>query len=303
MKKIIIDTNILKKEKIQKIMSSKIKDKCGKNIKLYISEVILKQRLLPLYHSKYIQDYDYYVDFIKTYCEKDIIDAASEIVKRELKNEFSKTSMYSKYKTSDIQFLNSPNNKIHTYDVEPQNNIKISAANNYKSFIKEIINEIANLKSNEDWKQYCYKFIYKYEFAVSQLTQFIEAHDKYNKGIFMELVKLWWKYATIAGTLRFFKFPNADNKAVDIVKNNNIPQNSFLHYQFRADDFIMDYCLVQNKKIDYDAPNDIIYISCMKDFDILLSDDTKFMKECFEELYPNKNKQILTLKEFLKRYG
>lgn len=28
MKKIIIDTNILKKEKIQKIMSSKIKDKC-----------------------------------------------------------------------------------------------------------------------------------------------------------------------------------------------------------------------------------------------------------------------------------
>ena len=303
MKKVIIDTNILKKEKIQKIISSKIKDKCGKNIKLYVSEIVLKQRLLPLYHSEYIQDYDYYVDFIKTYCEKDIIDAASEIIERELRNNFSKTSMYSIYKTNDIQFLNSPYNKIHTYDIETQNNLKYRAANNYKSFIKEIIDEISNLKSSEDWKQYCYKFINKYDFAVNQLTQFIEKHDKFNKDIFMELVKLWWKYATVAGTLRFFKLPNADNKAVDIVKNNNIPKDSFLYYQFRADDFIMDYCLMQNKRMDYDAPNDIIYVSCMKNFDILLSDDTKFMKECFKELYPNKNKQILTLEEFLKRFG
>lgn len=303
MKKVIIDVNILKKEKIQKIISSKIKDKCGKNIKLYVSEILLKQRLTPLYNSPYVQDYDYYVNFIKTYCERNIIDAASEIVKRELKNEFSKTSIYSKYKTNDIQFLNSPYNKIHTYDAETQNNLKNNAANNYKSFINEIKNEIAELKSNEDWEQYCYKFINKYNFAINQLTQFLEEHDKCNKSVFMKLVKLWWKYATVEGTLRFFKLLNADDKAIDIVKNNNIPKDSFLYHQFQADDFIMDYCLIQNKKVDYDTPNDIIYVSCMKDFDILLSDDTKFMKECFERLYPNKNKQILTLKEFLKRFG
>ena len=303
MKKVIIDVNILKKEKIEKIISSKIKDKCGKNIKLYVSEVLLKQRFGPLYNSPYAQDYDYYVNFIKTYCERNIIDAASEIVKRELKNEFSKTSIFSNYKTRDIQSLNSPYNKIHAYDIKSHNNLKISATNNYKNFIKDTTNEISNLKSSKDWQQYCYKFINKYDFAVDQLTKFIDAHDKFNKDIFMELVKLWWKYATVTGTLRFFKVPDADVKAVNIIKNNNIPKNSFLHYQFQADDFVMDYCLVQNKKIDYDTPNDIVYVSCMKNFDILLSDDTKFMKECFEKLYPNKNKQILTLDEFLKRFG
>ena len=43
-------------------------------------------------------------------------------------------------------------------------------------------------------------------------------------------------------------------------------------------------------------------LSVMKDFDILLTDDESFMKDCFKTLYPNKNKQILTLKDFMKRY-
>ena len=162
---------------------------------------------------------------------------------------------------------------------------------------------MSNLKSNEDWKEYCYKFIHKHNFAVKQLTQFIEEQDKFNKCIFIKLVKLWWKYAIIVGTLHFFQIPNADEKAIDIVENNNLSKKSFLYHQFLANDFIMDYSLIQGKKFDYDTPNDIIYVSCMKDFDILLSDDTKFMKECFEKLYPNKNKQILTFNEFLKRFG
>ena len=112
-KKIILDVNILKKEKIELIKNSNLKSKIGKTIKFYATETLLKQRLPFLYKSKKFEEYDYYVNFIKDYCENDIVDAASEVIEKELKSGFKWTQIYSAAKVKDIYYYNDKDNKIY----------------------------------------------------------------------------------------------------------------------------------------------------------------------------------------------
>ena len=112
-KKIIVDVNILKREKIELIKKSNIKSKIGKTLKFYATETLLKQRLPFLYKNNLYEDYNYYVDFIKEYCENNIIDAASEVIEKELKSGFKWTQIYSAAKVKDIYYYNDKDNKIY----------------------------------------------------------------------------------------------------------------------------------------------------------------------------------------------
>lgn len=302
MKKILVDANIIDKEKISFLCSTNLIHKFKKSLKLYASDVVLKQRLAPLYFSNNKENYNFYIQFLKNYFEHKMVDFSGNIVQREINNSFNKTNIFGMYRIEHLVDRDSIYNKLGQYDAELDKTRKFEAGNNFKKFIADTKVEISKLSSNEEWKNYCYDFVKKYAFATQQLNRFLNNQNKYNRKIFTELLMLWWEYSTVVGTLRYFNTQYADDKTLDIIENGNISKNSFLYYQFIADKYIINYCFTQDKRFDYDSPNDLIYISLMKYFDILLTDDESFMKECFNHMYPNKNKQILTLKEFVKRY-
>lgn len=303
MKKVLIDVNILDKEKIQKIFKNNLLNKKGNLLKFYISEIALKQRLIKLYYSDYSMDYDLYIDFIKTFCEPSIINASVDIAKREIDNNFIPAKITSNFKTHHLNLRNQAKLQLDRYKEQLNNDKKKDVGDSYKDFIKKEKQNISKLQSSKDWEIYCYDFVNRYKFAVKEMQDFLNVQEKFNKEIYFSMVKLWWKYATIAGVLRFFNTPNADNQAINIIKKDlKLSKKCFLYRQIQADDFILDYTLMKDKKFDYDSPNDVIYLAIMKDFDILLTDDQSFMKDCFNTMYPNKNKKILTLNEFIKRY-
>lgn len=303
MKKVLIDANILDKQKIQLMNKKGLLKKKGHLFKFYISEIVLKQRLVQLYYSNYSEQYDFYIEFIKTWCEPGIVDSAADIAKREIDNNFIPAKVISNFRIYHLYSREKAKKQLELYKQELNNSRKLEIGSNYKNFIKDEKQNIAKLQSSQDWENYCRQFIAKYNFAVKELNYFLSTHKKYNRQVYLDMVKLWWKYTTIAGVLRYFNTQNADQQAIEIINNiTKLSKRSFLYRQFKADKFILDYTLVKDKKFDYDSPNDVIYLSVMKDFDILLTDDESFMKDCFKTLYPNKNKQILTLKDFIRRY-
>ena len=65
MKKILVDANIIDKEKISFLCSTNLIHKFKKSLKLYASDVVLKQRLAPLYFSNHKENYNFYIQFLK----------------------------------------------------------------------------------------------------------------------------------------------------------------------------------------------------------------------------------------------
>lgn len=306
--KVIVDVNILKKEKIELIKKYNIKSKIGKTLKLYATETLLKQRLPFLYKNKYFEDYDYYVDFIKEYCENDIVDAASEVIEKELRSDFKWTQIYSAAKVENIYYHDDPNNKIDEFDIEKFQQQKIDTTKNLQSFFNELKVDIFQVYNVIMWDKYSYSFVNKYNFAVDEMNRFLQKQQTFEPKTFIELLKFWWRCSTIASTLHRFNLNELSLKRFREIVNYNIPKNSFAYRKFKADDFLIDYCLIQCKKVDRDTPNDTTYIAHMNNFDILLTDDGKthntFMKSCFKHIYSDiQNKKIMNLEEFLKEFG
>ena len=305
-KKIIVDVNILKREKIELIKKSNIKSKIGKTLKFYATETLLKQRLPFLYKNNLYEDYNYYVDFIKEYCENNIIDAASEVIEKELKSGFKWTQIYSAAKVKDIYYYNDKDNKIYEYDVEQSHIFKINTTNNLQTFFDELKDDI-KVYNVIMWKKYCYKFIYKYDFAVNEMNIFLHNQKEFDQNTFISLLRFWWRCSNVASVLYRFDLEKTSLRDFRKIVNYEIPKNSFAYRKFKADDFLIDYCLIQGKKVDKDTPNDTTYIAHMNNFDILLTDDGKthdsFMKACFKHIYDDtKDKKIMNLDEFLKEF-
>lgn len=301
MKNILVDVNILKKEKINDLINSGVLSNAHKTLKFYVSEILLKQRLAQVYHSKHKSDYDYYLAFLQKYFEPNLIDAAQNIVKREIESNFMDVDIFSEIQVKNIQSEKSAYNHLDMYDAKKDKDDKKKLRKDINIFLTEIKKEISELRSEQGWKDYCYKFVEKYNFATGILNTFLDNQEKYNRATFSELLSLWWEYSTIIGTYQVIT-PEKMN-ILKISDLSNIPKNSFLYNQIKIDKYIIDYCFIQNKAYDEDSPNDLIYIALMKDFDILLTDDESFMKECFEYIYKDTNKQILKLEQFISQYS
>lgn len=308
MKKVILDVNVLKKEKIEKIIKSNVINKLNNTLELYISEVCLKQRLPFLFKAKHFEEYDYYVDFIKKYCNENIIDAASEVISKEIRSDFRWTRIYSTYTTEGLYYHNDPNNKIDKFDIEESHSLKINTMKNFQMFVNEFKTDVYKIYNIIDWKHYCYNFIDKYNFAISEMNIFLQEQQLFNKNTFVDLLKFWWECTTVASTLHYFHLSNLSLNKFRKIINYEIPRNSFAYRKLKADYFLIDYCLLQGRKVDQDTPNDTTYIAHMNNFDILLTDDgkshEKFMKACFKYVYSDeKNKEILNLDEFINRFS
>jgi hypothetical protein len=69
----------------------------------------------------------------------------------------------------------------------------------------------------------------------------------------------------------------------------------------RAITYVMYYAEVeQNASIDWNTLTDIYLLGVVKDLDLIVSDDQKFMRSAFHALYPS-CKEYIRLDEFLSR--
>ena len=157
-----------------------------------------------MYINKYFEDYDYYVKFIKEYCENDIVDAATEVIGKELKSNFKWTQIYSAAKVKNIYYHNDPNNKIEKFDIKKYHRHKIDTTRNLQSFFNKLKVDIFQVCNVIMWDKYCCNFVNKYNFAVDEMNNFIQKQQTFNPTTFIALLKFWWRCSTIASTLHHF---------------------------------------------------------------------------------------------------
>lgn len=299
MKKILVDANILNEYNINKILDSNIKDEIGKEYLLYGSDILFKQTIAEQYTQGETY-YNYILDFIKKYFEDTFILSASEIVEKELYSSFQNSNKFSTYTKENLVKYNNVNKELINIIKDSHKNKK-TQNKNYRKFYHEIFNNISKLKSNQEWKEYCYDFVNKQKFEVNYFTNYLNNQKKYNKAVFKDMILLWWRYSLIAATYYNFLKQFAPIYIYKIMKNEfEIPQNSFLATTLDLDVYKLEHDLFLQGGIDDDSTNDIQYIALMSDFDILLTHDSSFMKRCFEKFYINTNKQIVDVDDFIK---
>lgn len=299
MKKILVDANILNKQNINKILDSNIKEEIGKEYLLYGSDILFKQTIAEQYTQgeKY---YNYILDFIKQYFEDTFLLSATEIVEKELYSLFKNSNRFSAYTKENLVKYNDVNKELIDIIKDSDKNKEIQNGN-YRKFYHEIFNNISRLKSNKEWKEYCYDFVNEQKFEVSYFTNYLNSQKKYNKEVFKDMILLWWRHSLIAATYYNFLKQFAPIYIYKIMKNEfKIPKDSFLSTTLDLDVYKLEHDLFLQGGIDDDSTNDIQYIALMSDFDILLTYDSSFMKSCFEKFYIDTNKQIVDIDDFIK---
>lgn len=310
-KRVLIDVNILCKNKLEDLKKQKNFSLIGNKFKLYISEVVLKQRLVHLVQTEHKEDYDYYIDFIQKKCEKELIKSIGEIQEEEIKKNFQDVNIFGTMQVKHLCKLNDPNNKAESLDFNELQENKLNIRNEIRVFFnnqKKLIEEIENSKEPKTpeektklFKNYCLEFInseFEIKFDKAILHEFYRSQKKFNKDTCFNLLVLYWKYTILFAIFLKVGIKKADIYAQKMIKENSIPENSFLYYELAGMEYYIQNGFVKDQGYDPDAPNDLTYITLMKDFDILLTDDRKFMRRCFNSIYSNTSKQILSFKEF-----
>lgn len=299
MKKVLVDANILNEQNINKILDSKIKDEIGKEYLLYGSDILFKQTIAEQYTQgkKY---YTFIFDFIKQYFENGLLASASDIVEREINSLFKDNNRFSKYTKENLVKYNNVNKELIDIIKDSHKN-KETQNRNYREFYHEIFNNISTIKSNKEWEEYCYNFINEQKFEVKYFINYLNSKKKYNREIFKDMILKWWRYSLIAATYNAIFNQSAHISIDKIMKiENEMPKDSFFAATLDLDVYKLEHDLFLQGGIDNDSVNDIQYIALMRDFDILLTHDSSFMKKCFQRLYQDTNKQILDIDDFIK---
>lgn len=299
MKKVLVDANILNEQNINKILDSKIKDEIGKEYLLYGSDILFKQTIAEQYTQgeKY---YTFILDFIKQYFENELLASASDIVKREINSLFKDNNRFSICTKERLVKYIYVNKNLHSVIENSRKNKEIQNQN-YREFYHKVFNRISKLKSNKEWEKYCYDFINEQNFEVKYFINYLNSKKKYNREIFKDMILIWWRYSLIAAAYNVILNQSAHISIDKIMKiENEMPKDSFLATTLDLDVYKLEHDLFLQGGIDNDSVNDIQYIALMRDFDILLTHDSSFMKKCFQRFYQDTNKQILDIDDFIK---
>ena len=312
-KTIVVDNNIVQEhgqqKQISKIKNSNIiKSIKSKKIILYASDSLLQQRLGMLYDNKKEKEYNIVLDFINNYCDEWIINSTVNIMTAELKiikellKDVNVPLRINRNLPGFDLVYNSPHNIFKEYDANKFNERKKEVINQFKASVKTILEQIKHLNTNEQWNAYINSFIEKNNCAERILYDFVEKNQDDNLTKFKKLFSLFWRYASLKQLLEFFDVKNAEKTAIEIIDNSNpLPYESHFGTNLRIYEFLDKYYFQEGRHIDPDTPMDMSYIEIMTNYDILLTEDKGFMKECFEYVHPNK--KIMDLKTFLKIYG
>lgn len=312
-KTVVVDNNIVQEHgqqmQISKIKNSNlIKSIKSKKIILYASDSLLQQRLGMLYDNNKEEEYNIVLDFINNYCDEWIINSTVnimttelQIIKEHLKDINVPLRINRNFPGFDLVY-NSPNNIFIKYGANEFNERKKEVINQFKVSVKTILEQIKNIDTDKQWNAYISSFIEMNNCAKQILYNFVEKNQDDNPTKFKKLFSLFWRYASLKQLLEFFDIEKAEETAIEILDNSNpLPPKSHFETNLRIYEFLDKYYFQEGRRIDPDTPMDMSYIEIMTNYDILLTEDKGFMKECFEYVHPNK--KIMDLKTFLKIYG
>ncbi len=300
--KILFDNSILKDNLINLFEQNHILDlKNNGLLSFYVSDMTFHENIIDLFYINDKKDfYKRIVSFLFRFSDFNFFKKLDDIILYELSNKkfVDKYFLYSQniIKQFYIDFKNNNanwNKIITAHRTKTQININIYSE--YKKIIQRIENEISKLQSNNDYDSYVENeinkdlILFKYKDIVLDSIKEFKGKNKVIKYLD------WWAVMLLANQLGI----KYDSNEIEILKNALTGDTQYLKEYLD----IMTYCFTfrfENNSKKFDSKfNDNEYICLMKDLDILLSNDSNYMKHCFENVYQDTSKKILKPKEFI----
>ncbi len=315
--KVLLDVNILDEELITKFKENNILDLVESNkITFFLSNILLLQKFVPYYnYDKTANKENYYnlLNFLLKLCDDRIFDDSCQIVMKEFNNKARKgkycyincakaKELKKEFLEQDITYLKDFFSKANEFK---KNLVTIADNDSQKLFNK--IQPI--LDKNYDEYLVLLKNIFTEQNYSIEIIDAIDSVNKYLHGSsdtrkhFLEVLKIRIEYLIT----RLF-----------IIQTLNLGRDCILNYVDNPINYpytqkrIQSYTFLLTRKLeaqilkkdipskDNDAIFDNEYICLMQDLDVLLTNDESYMKDCFDYIYGNNKKQILTLDNFLE---
>lgn len=308
--KVLIDNNIFDFVNYKKIQNSNIyKLVEGKKINFYFSCKFFEQFIPFLSKLKHEERENFINLVIKLNNENRVFDTLKNIANNEFSEKttfentpFLSTSESKRYMSRDflLSCRNIQNNEINTLSIHSKLKNKMCSIRATFDKCKKLSIENAKQFLGESMNAYekdCFEHIWNLADAIS------DSSVSKNETLLKELFFIYTEKQII-------DLLQKENK---IISDKNFLNTYFEKYQeesfsrtlIKSIIYGLIYKILKNdnNKYDYDWVNDNCYICYSYYTDILLSNDTKYMKSAFEYIYRvHKAKEIITLDDFIDKY-
>lgn len=299
--KVLFDNSVLKDNLINLFEQNHILElKNNRLLSFYVSDMTFHENIIDLSYIASKKDfYNRIVNFLFKYSDYNFFKGVDNIILYELSNENFEDNYYLYSKEQITTFFNDFKNNYANWDSIKEihrNKIK-SNSEIYEESIKILVeeeNEIKNLKSNVQINNYIEKFVTK--------DLFLKEHSS----------KILNELKVLPSKERLIKFLNykMDSMVIGqfIIKYKTIFKNiiklylqdTYLKKYMEIYKYYLTFHYEDRTKCFDKSFNDNEYICCMKNLDILLANDSHYMKHCFEDIYKNTNKKILNPDDFIE---
>lgn len=310
--KILLDTNIVTPENIKLLKNPKIKSLIINNkLSFYLSFEMLVQRFFPM-QFKRPEEYNDLLNDLFEICDERIFTGIKQLLPKELhyKDRRGKYWFCNLVEGRNLKYnLLKKRTDNSIKDVERLPNLKKMGRKMNIGINSELLNsDLIKIKKKghspyiiDDWEstlgELCEGFPYYLKSIQPYINEEIKKYQSEEKRILYKhcvesVLRIWSARTTIIKLLG-----KTEEEFINWFYNrDNFP---YLTRYIEADVFqSTDNIVGEHTGFDQDAEHDNVYICLMHNLDILLSNDTRYMKKCFKYVY-GKSKIIMTMEEFL----
>lgn len=315
--KIVIDNNVLMEKEIEKLKSANIFKFVNSGQYNFHASAQLLNQFLPFLIKKDNTEKKYYLDFLFDLTKNNrIFNNCAEISQKELaqrrgKIQYVPCALQKKMKKENFYNQNILS-RAENYLRKPEdyNNILKNEMQKYTDKNLKLINELKS-SSYDKIDENIKKVLKPNNYSDKEINAAINivtcrnnepnlSKDKKKKIIYESLFELLQEINLLAQLKEQKKLIKDDLFFKNYYKN--YYKQSFTKTMIKTILFGYSYKVkYQNKGYDEDWANDGSYVSYTYFADLLLTNDTKYMKDMFREIYGN-TKQIMTVNEFIDNY-
>ena len=300
--KILFDNSVINVAIINLFEQNNILDLKNKGLlSFYVSDMTFHENIIDLsYIAKENNFYKRIVNFLFIYSDNNFFRKIIDIIEYELNNENLCSNYFLYPETFIKQFKDDFDKGFVNWDNIIENHRRTINDNekiykNYKKFIRDTEIEISKIKSNNDFNDYIETIMFNENYFNE--WESIIRNDLSTHKLKEKIIKfLQWRFELYIIDQYSDKFKVDKKFLIRNLKSKPYLQrflgNMLYCFTFKFENATKDKCL----DVTF---NDNEYIACMLDLDILLSNDVSYMKHCFESIYENTNKLILTPLEFI----
>ena len=293
--KILLDNSVIKEDFFKLLDENNIlKLVHEKKISFYLPDIIFFENFIPL-HVKDYNRLKVLLDNCFKYC-KNIFLPLRKIIEQEILNSHCCTNCF--YEIDIInEFIKNYSNgnafwNINKYCNDASNNQQIFDMIN--KFVDENIIQIFTIKSKTELEGYICEIIQKYNYLNIDKMLLYKNFQKGNSP--KENAKEVYGYiaACFLTNIMISNFNTTYSQIKKLFQNDNYFWTYYNTY----------FCTLISRVFYGNFHKDSNYfdneyITYMKDLDILVANDSSYMKDCFNEVYKNTSKHLMKPKEFI----